>query len=206
MSFQTQNLIEFTEVLASKAAVPGGGGASACVGAIGAALGNMVGALTVGKKTYADVQEEIEALMVQTEVLRKKLLQLIDADADCFAPLAKAYGIPKDDPTRETVMEAALRQACSVPMEIMRTVCETIDLLEGFARMGSKIAISDAGVGAVCAKAALLGASLNVYINTKSMKDRDYALELEREAEERIAAYGAKADAVYAEVLQKIHP
>lgn len=191
-------------MLASKEAVPGGGGASALVGAVGVALGNMVGSLTVGKKKYAAVEPQILALMEQTKQLQEKLLTLIDGDAACFAPLAKAYSIPKDDPTREAVMEDALRLACSVPMDIMRAACEGIRLMEDFAAMGSVLAISDAGVGAVCCKAALQGASLNVFINTKSMKDRAYAQTLESEAQELLDTFCPKADGVYEQVVARI--
>lgn len=194
---KNKTIPDFTEVLASKEAVPGGGGASALVGAVGVALGNMVGSLTVGKKKYAEVEEQVKELMARAEELRLQMLDLIDADAECFVPLAKAYSIPKDDPQREAVMEEALRLACSVPMDIMRGACKAIDLMEGFAKMGSVLAISDAGVGAVCCKAALCGASLNVFINTKSMKDREYALRLEKEAEEMLTQYGALAEEVY---------
>lgn len=204
MSFVTTNLVDFTDVLASKAAVPGGGGASALVGAVGVALGSMVGNLTVGKKKYADVEEEVLALMAKADTLRSELLRLIDEDAVAFEPLSKAYGIPKDDPTRETVMEEALRVACGVPMDIMRTVCKAIDLHEEFAVKGSALAISDVGVGVVCCKAALQGASLNVFINTKTMTDRAYALALENEADKLLADYCAKADEVFSKVVSRL--
>ena len=204
ISLKNKTIPDFTEVLASKEAVPGGGGASALVGAVGVALGNMVGSLTVGKKKYADVEDQVKELMVQAGNLRQEMLQLIDGDAECFAPLAKAYSIPKDDPERDTVMEEALRVACSVPMDIMRASCKAIDLMVGFAKMGSVLAISDAGVGAVCCKAALQGASLNVFINTKSMKDREYALVLEKEAEEMLDTYCKLADEVYGSVVDRI--
>lgn len=204
MKFQDKNLMEFTTELASKAAVPGGGGASALVGAVGVSLGNMVGALTVGKKKYADVEEDIKALMEQAEVLRVKLLDLIEADAACFAPLAKAYGIPKEDPNRDAIMEDALKTACSVPMDIMRTVCEAIELMAEFAKKGSALAISDAGCGAVCCKAALQGASLNVFINTKSMQNRAYAEDLEAEANDLLEKYCQAADEIFDIVFQKM--
>lgn len=204
MNFQEANLKDFTRVLASKDAVPGGGGASALVGAVGIALGNMVGSLTVGKKKYADVEADVIALMEQAETLRVRLLELIDEDAVSFAPLAKAYGIPKDDPERDTIMETALLEACSVPMDIMRTVCASLDLITGFAEKGSKLAISDAGVGATCCKAALQGASLNVFINTKSMKDRDCAAALEQEAQGMLEKYCPLADEIFDLVFQKI--
>lgn len=204
MKFQEMDLKDFTTVLASKDAVPGGGGASALVGAIGIALGNMVGSLTVGKKKYADVEEDVKALMEKAEGLRSVLLQLIDEDAAGFVPLAKAYGIPKENPERDAIMESALREACDVPMEIMRTVCHALDLIVGFAEKGSALAISDAGVGAACCKAALQGASLNVFINTKSMKDRGCAEALEEEAREMLEKYCPLADEIFDLVFKKI--
>lgn len=204
MRFEDKKINEFTEVLASKEAVPGGGGASALVGSIGMALGNMVGSLTIGKKKYADVEEDIQALMTEGENLRIELLSMMDKDAEAFAPLAKAYGIPKDDPSRDEVMEKALDVACQAPMDIMRTVCKALDVIKEFAAKGSALAISDAGVGAVCCKAALQGASLNVFINTKSMKDRAKAEALEAEANEMLDKYCRLADEVYAVVVERI--
>ena len=119
MDFAQASCTEFVTVLASNAPVPGGGGASALVGAIGTALGNMVGSLTVGKKKYADVEEEIIALKAKCDQLQKDLLDQIALDAKGFEPLAKAYGIPKDDPNRDQVLEEATMVACQVPMKIM---------------------------------------------------------------------------------------
>ena len=176
MEFSKKPCDEFVEVLATKAPVPGGGGASALVGALGTALGNMVGSLTVGKKKYADVEAEILELKAKSDQLQKHLLHLIEKDAEVFEPLSKAYGLPKnteeEKAAKAKIMEAALKEACSVPMEIMEKCCEAIDVIEIFAKKGSVIAISDAGVGAAFLKAALEGASLNVFINTKSMTDR----------------------------------
>lgn len=200
MEFVNQSLTYFSEELASAAPVPGGGGAAALIGAIGASLGNMVGALTVGKKKYADVEEEIRELMREGETLRKELLSLIDKDAEGFAPLAKAYAIPKDDPDRDAVMEEALLAACAVPMQIMRACAGAIGLMEVFAKKGSRLAVSDAGCGAVACKAAMQAASLNVAINTKSMRDRDKAGALDAEAKSLLDTWIPKADAVFAEV------
>ena len=184
MGFSTVPCDEFVTVLASKAPVPGGGGASALVGAVGTALGNMVGSLTVGKKKYAAVEEEMQELKAKADVLQKELLHLVERDAEVFEPLSKAYGMPKETEEEKAekarVMEAALKEACSVPVEIMEKCCEAIDLLVEFAAKGSVLAISDAGVGAAFCKAALEGASLNVYINTKSMADREYAESLNK--------------------------
>lgn len=204
MSFTEKTLTAFTEELASKAPVPGGGGAAALTAAVGVSLADMVGELTVGKKTYADVEEEMRSCMEQAQELRRALLQQIDGDAEAFAPLAKAYGIPKEDPERDAVMEEALKTACAVPMDIMRKCCEAIDLTETFAAKGSRLAVSDAGCAAVSLKASLQAASLNVFINTKAMKDRAYAEELEAEAERMLAEYEKKADEVYRTVTERI--
>ena len=204
MSFLQDDITQFTEVLSSKAAVPGGGGASALVGAVGASLASMVGNLTVGKKKYAEVEDDVYALMDKAEAIRVELLRLIDADAEAFEPLSRAYGIPKEDPERPAIMERALKDACGVPMDIMRTVARAIEVHEAMGQIGSALAISDVGVGVVCCKAALKGASLNVYINTKSMADREYALALEAEADELMAVYCAKADEVFDAVMARL--
>ena len=171
MGFSTVPCNEFVEVLGSKAPVPGGGGASALVGAVGTALGNMVGALTVGKKKYADVEEEMKELMAKATTLQDELLHLIERDAEVFEPLSKAYGMPRETEEEKAekarVMEIVLKDACSVPMEIMEKCCEAIDLIVEFAAKGSALAISDAGVGAAFCKAALEGASLRIEKNKR---------------------------------------
>ena len=191
---------EFVKVLASDAPAPGGGGAAALVGAIGTALGNMVGSLTVGKKKYADVQDEIIALKAKCDELQKQLLDQVEADEVNFLPLAKAYGIPKDDPTRDKVMEEATIIACSTPMKIMELCCEAIEAIKVFAEKGSRLAMSDAGCGAVCCKAALQSASLNVFINTKSLKNRPIAEEMNKKANDMLDKYCAMADAIFTNV------
>ena len=196
MKITDNSCAEFVRVLATKAPVPGGGGASALCGAIGTALGNMVGSLTVGKKRYAAVEPEIKAMQAKCDALQSELLALVEKDAEAFAPLAAAYGLPKDTPEqaaeKDLVMEAALKAACEVPLAIMQRCCEAVELMEGFAAKGSKIAVSDAGVGAALCRAALEGASLNVFINTKAMKDRAAA-----------AAFDAKANALLGEFVPR---
>ena len=191
---------EFVTVLASDAPAPGGGGAAALVGAIGTALGNMVGSLTVGKKKYAAVEAEIIALKAKCDDLQKQLLDQVEADEVNFLPLAKAYGIPKDDPNRDKVMEEATIIACSTPMHIMELCCEAIEAISVFAAKGSRLAVSDAGCGAVCCKAALQAASLNVFINTKSLKNREVAEEMNAKANGMLDKYCAMADEIFASV------
>lgn len=194
----------FTEQLASNAPVPGGGGASALVGAVGVALGNMVGSLTVGKKKYADVEEEIIALNEKAEELRKELLVLIEKDAAVFEPLARAYSIPKDDPLRDEVMEEVLQQAAEVPIEIMHKCGEAIEMISIYAEKGSVLAVSDAGCGAAICRAALESAALNVFINTKSMKNRNLAERMNSEANEMIDHYCRQAELIYKMVSERL--
>ncbi len=208
MGFTKGTCEEFVDVLASKAPVPGGGGASALVGAIGMALGNMVGSLTVGKKKYADVEEDIIAMKEKATALQADFLRLVEADAEAFEPLSKAYGMPRETEEEKAekarVMAIVLKDACAVPMEIMEKCCEAIDVIEEFAAKGSALAISDAGVGVVFCKAALLGASLNVFINTKSMADKEYAASLNEKADKMIADYSKKADEIFAAVNARL--
>ena len=208
MGFTKGTCEEFVDVLASKAPVPGGGGASALVGAIGMALGNMVGSLTVGKKKYADVEADIVALKEKATALQADFLRLVEADAEAFEPLAKAYGMPRETEEEKAekarVMAIVLKDACAVPLEIMEKCCEAIDVIEEFAAKGSALAISDAGVGVVFCKAALLGASLNVFINTKSMADKEYAASLNEKADKMIADYSKKADEIFAAVNARL--
>ena len=174
----------FLAELASKAPTPGGGGAAALCGAVGIALGNMVGNLTLGKRKYAEVQEDIAALNAKAEALRADFLALIDADAEAFEPLSKAYGIPKDEPARGEVMEAALLAAVQPPLEIMRKCVKALELIADYAAKGSALAISDAGCAAAITRAACEAAALNVFVNTKPMRDREKAGEINREANE----------------------
>lgn len=197
MDYTQNSCREFVKVLSSDAPAPGGGGAAALVGAIGTALSNMVGALTLGKKKYADVEEQIKRLMSRCDYLQRELLDQVEADAEGFLPLAAAYGIPNEDPNRERLLEEATLTACTVPIRIMELCCESMDVIEEMAQKGSRLAVSDAGCAAVIVKSALYAASLNVFINTKTLKDRDAAGELNKKCLEMISVYGAKADEVF---------
>ena len=195
-----KSLENYSVELASKSPTPGGGGTSALVAALGISLGNMVGSLTLGKKKYADVEEDIKELMSKAEILRNDLITLVDKDAEVFAPLAEAYSIPKDDPGREKIMEEALRNASSVPMEILRKSAEALDIIQEFAIKGSRLAVSDAGCAATLCRSAMEAAALNVFINTQMMVDRDFAEKTNKEVDELLADYSKKADKIYSEV------
>jgi len=197
MDMTMESCRKFVEVLASNAPAPGGGGAAALVGAIGTALGNMVGSLTVGKKKYADVEEEIIALKAKCDALQKDLLDQVEADEINFVPLAKAYGIPKDDPNRDTIMEEATIIACGAPVKIMDLCAEAMEAIAVFAAKGSRLAVSDAGCAAVCVKAAMQAASLNVFINTKTLKNREVAEEMNAKCFALLDKYGPMADEIF---------
>lgn len=199
-----KNVDKFLAELASSAPTPGGGGAAALCGALAIALGNMVGNLTQGKKKYADVQEDIQALNAEAEALRADFVTLIDADAEAFAPLSRAYGIPKDDPSRAEVMEAALKRAAEPPLEIIRKCAEALDLIAEYAAKGSALAISDAGCAAALAIAAMKAAALNVRINTKSMADREAASEMNAEAAGLCEKYEKEAEEIYQNVYGRL--
>ncbi|MDD3203869.1 MAG: cyclodeaminase/cyclohydrolase family protein [Pygmaiobacter massiliensis] len=199
---------EFVRVLSSAAPVPGGGGASALVGAIGMALGSMVGSLTTGKKKYAAVEEDIQRLLARSQTIQTELLALVMRDAEVFEPVAKAYGMPSatdaEKAQKQQVMEKVLREAALVPAEIMDQCIAALEVTAEFAQKGSALAVSDAGVSATACRAGLEGASLNVYINTKMMKDREFADRLNRETQEKVARGAKLAEEIFTNVTQKL--
>ncbi|MCP1109051.1 formiminotetrahydrofolate cyclodeaminase [Lachnospiraceae bacterium PF1-21] len=170
-----QTAIEFIEQLSSKEPVPGGGGAAALVGALSGALGQMVCNLTIGKKKYAFVEEEVITILEEIENHKKKLIHLVDEDAAGFLPLSKAYGMPvetlEQKQEKQEVMEVALRTACEAPMAMMEEMLHILMRLEFLAKNGSTLAVSDVGAAALLGQAALETASLNIFINTKAMTD-----------------------------------
>lgn len=196
---------EFLAVLSSKAPVPGGGGASALAGALGNALGQMVANLTIGKKRYVDVEEEICGLLKRMEGLQAEFVRLADRDAEVFAPLAQCYSLPASTPEerayKEQVMEERLYDASQVPMEIMERAVEMMEILDILADKGSRLAVSDVGVGIQYMRAALLGAVMNVYINTRSMKNRQRAEEINQRALNLTKRGSSMADEIYSKVL-----
>ncbi|MEG2459231.1 MAG: cyclodeaminase/cyclohydrolase family protein [Raoultibacter sp.] len=199
---------EFIDALASKAATPGGGGASAYCGALASALASMVGNLTVGKKKYAAVEAEVYVTLERLADVRERLLEQIEEDAAAFAPLAAAYGLPRATPqecaAKEAALQLALVDACEVPLAIMRNCGIVIELADFLAYNGSRLALSDVGVAVLFAKAALQGASLNVFINVASLSDPQLAQRFSAEATELIATHSAKADQLYRYVLEEI--
>lgn len=200
-----KSCVDFIEVLASKSAVPGGGGAAALAGAIGMALGSMVCNLTTGKKKYAEYEEAIQEILSKASKLEEELLSMIDKDAEGFYPLSKAYGLPtsteEEKKYKAETMEKCLKVACEVPMNIVRLCFDSIKLHEELVDKGSKLAISDVGCGVQCLRAAILSGQLNVIINVNSMTDREYAEKIEKECDQLVKDGVRICDEVYQKVL-----
>ena len=194
----------FAEVLASKAPVPGGGGAAALAGALGVALCSMVGNFTTGKKKYAAYEEDVQRMLAAGETLRARLLALVEADAKAFEPLSRAYAIPKDDPARDTVMEEATLNAVQAPVDMVTCCGEALLLLEEMLEKGSRLLLSDVGCGALLCKAAMESAAMNVFVNTGSLRDRATAARLEQQVDAALATYLPLADRIAAAVTATI--
>ena len=157
---ESMTIQEFLDVLSSKEPVPGGGGASALAGALGNALGQMVANLTIGKKKYALVEDEIKELAERMKGIQGQFSALADQDAKVFAPLAKCYSLPsgteEEKAYKAEVMEARLLDASLVPMEIMEKASEMLEIMDILADKGSRMAVSDVGVGVQFIRTALL--------------------------------------------------
>lgn len=205
---EEQKIQEFLEELSSKQPTPGGGGASALGGALAAALGGMVSNLTIGKKKYMEVESDIREYLSKLEDLRGRFIYLAQKDAEVFAPLAASYSLPAKTPEevkhKAEVMEENLLAASMAPIEVMEKSLDTLRLLKELGEKGSRLAVSDVGVGVQFARAALLGAAMNVYINTKAMKNREKALDINRNAQQ-LAQEGCKmAEQIYEQVLESL--
>ncbi|MGQ9492857.1 MAG: cyclodeaminase/cyclohydrolase family protein [Anaerolineae bacterium] len=168
----------FLDELASSAPAPGGGSAAALAAAIGAALVSMVANLTVGKKDYAHVQDDIQRILGRSEELRQRCLELLEGDVAAYTEVARAYKMPRDTEeekaARNAAIQKALKAATAVPMALAEACVEILNLCPESAEKGNVRAISDVGVGALMAEAALRAAALNVLINLGSIKDESF--------------------------------
>lgn len=186
----------FVEETAAESPAPGGGSVAAAVGALGAALGTMVANLSSHKRGWDERWEEFSDQAEKGKTAHAELTRLVDADTDAFNVLMDAFGLPKaseaEAAARAEAIQEATRHATEVPLRVMEVALGAMDVIEAMAAGGMASSISDAGVGALCARAAVRGAGLNVRINAKSLTDEGQrtrflarADELEREAEER---------------------
>ena len=198
----------FLDELASAAPTPGGGGASACVGALAAALASMVGNITANSKRYAAVHEEMRAAVGRLDAVRADLLHLAELDAAAFKPLSEAFKLPADTPAqiaeKDLALQSALVGACDVPLDMMRTCASILDECAYMVREGSRMALSDAGAAAAFAKAAIQGAALNIYINAGWMTDQALAVGYTSKAHQILRESGSLADDLYEHVAATV--
>lgn len=185
---------EFTERLAARESVPGGGGAAALVGALGVALCSMAGAFTVGKPRYRDVEEDVSRIMEEADAIRYRLIELVEEDANGFEPLMEAYALPKDDPARAERIEATTVSAAMAPLGMVGECCRAVVLLEEMGEKCSRMLVSDVACGAQLVRAAIEAASVNVYVNTASLADRSQAERIESTCDELVEEYVPRAD------------
>ncbi len=200
----------YLERLGAKESVPGGGGASALAGAYGVSLGMMVCAFTIGKKSYASVEPRIRELEERLSKLRESFLALSDEDEKVFLPLSKAYGLPAATPEeqdfKETTLEECLRNASMTPIKVMEKACEALDYLNELSEHGAKLMQSDVGVAASYLATAIEGAVMNVYINTKMMKNQNRMIELNEYARKLLQDGRSKSRLIYEAVEDKVRP
>ncbi|MCP4637884.1 MAG: cyclodeaminase/cyclohydrolase family protein [Methyloversatilis sp.] len=198
----------FLDELASSAATPGGGSAAAIMGGMGAALVSMVCNLTIGKKAYVEVEGDMKDLLAKAEALRARLTDFIRADVEAFDGLMAAYGLPKDTDEQKAARSAAiqegLKKATDAPLACARACADVIALSRVAAEKGNTNVVSDAGVAALAAVAALRSAALNVDINVPSIKDADFAASRRAETDALLAKWVAEADRVVEVVKSKL--
>ena len=199
-----QTLDRFTELTASKEAVPGGGGVSALAASLAASLSEMVTNLTVGKKKYQEYETELQDLGKEAEALRLELLECIRKDAEAFRPLALAYAEDRNAEGHEERMEECLRRAAASPFAILKLCTRIIEIDERLALIGSRLSVSDAATAVMLGHGVLYGAAINVLVNTRLMKDREYAQKLDRETEDLVKEYSKRAEKTYDDIVRRL--
>ncbi len=203
-----KTLVDFLDALASSAPAPGGGSVAALSGALGAALVSMVCNLTLGKKRYADVQEEITTLLKQSEALRHELTDLLEADVEAYTGVSGAYGMPRDTDeqkaTRSAAIQEALKGATIVPLQVAEACVNVLQLCTPAAEMGNVYAVSDAGVAAVMAEGGLRSAALNVIININAIKDQAFVAEMQSKLDALLAGKPELKEEIYDLVVEKL--
>lgn len=201
---ENNTLKTFSELAASKDPIPGGGGVSAYVGSLASSLGEMVTNLTIGKKKYLEYTNELEDIKKELDILRINLLDCINKDAEAFKPLAEAYSMPKDSEGYEERMEECLKQAANPPLLILKYCTRIVDLDERLAIIGSKLSVSDAATSVMLAHGAMYGAYINVLVNTRLMKDKEYADNLTKEAVDLLDEYSVKALNIFDDICRRL--
>ena len=201
---ENMTLKTFSEEVASKKAIPGGGGVSALVGSLAASLAEMVTNLTIGKKKYMEYTFELADIRKELEILRINLLDCINKDAQAFEPLSKIYSLPKDSEGYEEKMEECLHKAAEPPLLILKYATRIIEIDERLAQIGSKISVSDAATSVMLAHGVLYGAYVNILVNTRLMKDRKHAESLNEEAVALLDEFSVMALNIYDDICKRL--
>ena len=173
-----KTISSFLDELASSSPAPGGGSVAALAGALGAALTSMVCNLTIGKKKYAEFEDEMKKTLSQAEDLRMQFMTLVETDTAAFNKVMEAYALPKESEAQKTLRSAAIRaatkEATIVPLEVMRHCIDALALAQNVAAKGNVNSVSDAGVSALMLHAACESAALNVRINLNGLDDSEF--------------------------------
>ena len=182
-----KTLKEFAEETASESPAPGGGSIAAYVGALGAALGTMVANLSAHKRGWDDQWETFSAWAEKGKFYHTQLLKCVDEDTDAFNRIMDAFGLPKNTDAekaiRKEAIQSATKNAIEVPLKVMQLSLESMEIIAAMAESGNPNSVSDAGVGALCARTAVEGAFLNVKINASGLSDKLYKDRILKEAE-----------------------
>ena len=181
-------ITEFANETASESPAPGGGSVSACMGALGAALGTMVANLSAHKKGWDDRWEEFSDWAEKGKQYHNRLLALIDEDTQAFNGIMTAFGLPKsteeEKQIRHAAIQSATKNAMEIPFQVMQTAYGAMEMIKAMAEIGNPNSVSDAGVGALALRAAVMGAGLNVKINASGLDDKIYVAEMQAKADE----------------------
>ena len=196
--------LQFSERLASKASVPGGGGAASLMGALAAGLGGMATNLTVGKKKYLPYEEDHMRIIARSNELRQRFLKLIDEDAAAFEPLAAAYSMDRNDPSFAQHFRTVTLGACRAPFAMMECCAELTVLLEELLEKCSVLILSDVGCAALAVRAALEAAAMNVFVNTRALPGDREAEDLEERAADLLREYIPRSEEVSDSVMRHL--
>ena len=206
-ALQNLSIADFADKTASESPAPGGGSISAYLGSLGAALGAMVANLSAAKKGWEDRYEEFSDWAVKGQDLKQRLLKLVDEDTNAFNQIMAAFGLPKntegDKQARKDAIQAATRNAIEIPFTVMQKALESMQLIKAMAEKGNPNSVSDAGVGALCARSAVMGAHLNVKINATGVEDKAWIEKLMAEAG-KIEKQAIKLEAEILEHVNKV--
>lgn len=208
MSFQTKTIAEYIDAAASNEPTPGGGSVSALVAALGSCMASMAGNFTVGKKKFAEVEDEVKTILEALAECRSELLQGMDDDAIAFAAIGAAYGMARESDTekaaRQSAIQESLKAAMAVPLAMMESAFDALQLLPRLATIGNPNLVSDTGVAAICLESAVRAAYLNVLINLQSLKDEALVTETRIKAEAILQSACDRMDETYAITIKTI--